>query len=407
MDDFLLIAVLLITLQIESVMSMMSGLKPKICVVGGGIHGASIAYHLSLLPNPPEITIIERSQGNSASYKAGGFLAREWGSGPTVQLHRKSFDLHEKLAEDLSLTSYRRLPVVGVSQRDGYAAPSWLDGIASTEKLVGEAAQVTPAELTSRMIEEAVQKGAKVIEDTAVGCETTPEGKVKGVKLEKHGTVECDKMVVTLGTWSGVICEDWFSCPIPMQGIKSTSLVYNEIPEIKSEPYACFCDEDKFSCHLELYPRPDGTLYICGCGGSDYVSGDRLRAGGDCFDPADIKEDPRRVVAATKALGFMSKTFAEKYAPMVTQACMRPCPSDGLPVMSEIPGFEGAFTSCGHNCWGILWAPIAGKAMSELIMSGDNSQSVLDLAPFHISRFFDAKQGRGKKVGTTPIGEQW
>lgn len=385
----------------------MSKSKIKVCVVGGGIHGASTAYHLSLMPNAPEITIVERSQGSSASYKSGGFLAREWGSGSTIQLHQKSFDLHEKLAEDLSLQSFRRIPVVGVSQREGHAAPSWLDGVATTEDLAGAAAQVTPAELTSRMIEEAVKKGAKVVADTAIGCEIGGDGKVKGIKLQNHDPIECDKMIVTLGTWSGVICEDWFSTPIPMQGIKSTSVVYNDIPEIKAEPYAAFCDEDRYSCHLELYPRPDGSLYICGCGGSDYVSGDRLRSGGDCYDPADIKEDPKRVTAATKALGYMSKTFAEKYEPSQVQACMRPCAQDGLPVMSEIPGYEGAYVSCAHNCWGILWSPIAGKAMAELMMSPDNKQSTLDLSPFHISRFFTAKKGRGKKVGDMPIGEQW
>lgn len=399
---FFVLVVHLITCHIAESM-----IKTKVCIVGGGIHGASVAYHLSLLSSPPEITIIERSKGSSASYKSGGFLAREWGSGSTIQLHRKSFDLHEKLAEDLSLTSFRRIPVVEVSQQDGPAAPSWLDGVATTEEMAGPAAQVTPAELTSRMIEEAVKKGAKVIEDIATGCETEPDGKVKGIKTANSGIVDCDKMIITLGTWSGVVCEDWFQSPIPMQGIKSTSVVYNDIPEIRAEPYAAFCDEDNFSCHLELYPRPDGSLYICGCGGSDYVSGDRLRAGGDCYDPADIKEDPKRVVAATKALGYMSNTFASKYKPSQAQACMRPCPQDGLPVMSEIPGYEGAYVSAGHNCWGILWAPIAGKAMSELMMSSDNKQSTLDLSPFHISRFFSTKKGRGKKVGDAPIGEQW
>ena len=136
-----LIFALLVIAQIERVMSSIDHMKPKMCVVGGGIHGASIAYHLSLFPEAPDITIVERSKGSSASYKAGGFLAREWGSGPTIQLHHKSFDLHEKLAKDLSLTSYRRIPVVGVSQRDGFAAPSWLDGIAATEELAGAAAR--------------------------------------------------------------------------------------------------------------------------------------------------------------------------------------------------------------------------------------------------------------------------
>jgi glycine/D-amino acid oxidase-like deaminating enzyme len=397
-------------------MSALTNRPQRVVIVGGGIHGASIAYHLSLGAAPPDITIVERSQGSSASYKSGGFLAREWGSGPTVQLHQKSFDLHEKLAKELSLTSFRRIPVVSVSQRKGgKAAASWLDGHASTTELEGAAAQVTPAELTHRLIEEATKNGAKLVHATAVGCEHNEQGKVEGVVLSTGETLEADKMVVALGPWSGVVCEDWFDAPIPMQGIKSTSLLYTGIPEIKAEPFACFCDEDRFNCHLELYPRPDGSLYICGCGGSDYVSGDRLREGGDCFDPASVKENVMRVEAATSALGYISETFKTKYpTPSSAQACMRPCTSDGLPTMSEIPGFEGAYVSAGHNCWGILWAPICGKAVAALMTSHDGTQSVVDLSAFHIERFLDAskrqqkqKQNRGKTVGEIPIGEQW
>ena len=72
--------------------------------------------------------------------------------------------------------------------------------------------------------------------------------------------------------------EDWFGLPLPLDGVKSTSFAYNEVCEVVAEPYACFCEEDKNNCHLELYPRPNGELYVCGCGGSDYVNGDRLRA---------------------------------------------------------------------------------------------------------------------------------
>ena len=382
--------------------------KSHVAIVGGGIHGASIAFHLSKQIDAPKVTIVERSAGSSASYKAGGFLAREWGSGPTVQLHQKSFDLHVDLAKELNVESFRKLSVLSVRQKEGKSAASWLDGHAQTSELGGAAAQVTPSELTTKMINYAVSKGnTHVVHDTAVGYVGNEDGSVKGVKLAEGGVLEADKLVVALGTWTGVITEDWFGKPIPMQGIKSTSLVYEAIDEVKKDPYACFCDEDQFQCHLELYPRPDGSLYICGCGGSDYVSGDRLREGGDCFDPKDIKADPARVEAATNALGYMSQTFSTKYTPDVEQACMRPCTTDALPVMSEIPGNAGAYVSAGHNCWGILWAPISGKAMAELITSPDNSQETLDLSPFHISRFFSSKKQRGKAVGSSPVGEQW
>jgi fructoselysine-6-P-deglycase FrlB-like protein len=32
-----------------------------------------------------------------------------------------------------------------------------------------------------------------------------------------------------------------------------------------------FCDEDENACHLEIYPRNNGEIYVCGCGGSDII----------------------------------------------------------------------------------------------------------------------------------------
>ena len=73
-------------------------------ILGAGIHGASVAYYLStkfgIFP-----TVIERTSiAAAASGKAGGFLAREWGSGVTQQLHQVSFDMHEKLGKYCLMT---------------------------------------------------------------------------------------------------------------------------------------------------------------------------------------------------------------------------------------------------------------------------------------------------------------
>lgn len=57
---------------------------------------------------------------------------------------------------------------------------------------------------------------------------------------------------------------------------------------------------------LLLYHCNLGELYICGCGGSDTVEGDRLRKNGDCADAAMIEADPLRVAAAVASLHNMS-----------------------------------------------------------------------------------------------------
>lgn len=74
-----------------------SGSAQNVVILGAGIHGASIAYYLStkfgIFP-----TVVERTGiAAAASGKAGGFLAREWGSATTRELHQVSFDMHETL----------------------------------------------------------------------------------------------------------------------------------------------------------------------------------------------------------------------------------------------------------------------------------------------------------------------
>ena len=55
--------------------------------------------------------------------------------------------------------------------------------------------------------------------------------------------------------------------------------------------------------------------------------------------------------------------------------------------------------------WGILWAPVSGKAMSELLVDGKSS--CVDLSAFEPTRFAPKKTGRGRKRGEAPVGEQW
>ena len=41
---------------------------------------------------------------------------------------------------------------------------------------------------------------------------------------------------------------------------------------------------------------------------------------------------------------------------------------DNLPIIGRIPGTENGFLATGHRQWGILWGPLTGLAMAELLM---------------------------------------
>ena len=251
----------------DSIMASITSSR-RVVILGAGIHGCSTAFYLSKTYNILPIIIERSTVGAAASGKSGGFLARSWGNGVTRQLHELSFDLHESLAAELDVKSYRKVQTLSVDgNKKGTNNASWLDRKATSKVMDSNTAQVTPMELTQKLLDSALAKGATYMKATVTGIEIV-EQKVVGVKLEDGTIVGCSDVVVCLGPWSGVFCEDMFDMIFPMDGVKSTSIVYQNIEEINAEPFALFCAEDNNGCHLEVYPRSTGELYLCGLGGS-------------------------------------------------------------------------------------------------------------------------------------------
>lgn len=201
------------------------------------------------------IVIDREGVAAAASGKSGGFLAREWGSDSTRQLHQVSFDMHEELSKELNITSFRRLDTLSVNgNMKGTNIASWLDRNAVSKLMDSATAQVTPYELTDKLLSAAILKGAEFIRGTVTGVKLQ-NGKVAAVNIKDQDSIPTDNVVVCLGPWSGVFCEDFLGIPFPMEGVKSTSLLYSNLDEVKKEPFALFCEEDNNGCHLELYPR--------------------------------------------------------------------------------------------------------------------------------------------------------
>jgi len=424
----------------------------NIVVVGGGVQGTSVAYHLaqkhkassssSSSSTPLKITILEsKAPASAASGKGGGFMARSWGDGsPTQGLHHLAFDMYEDLAQTLGCVSYRKLPVLSVAPEGGGwigrhqtrpnddpMVPSWLDG-----KSIGQispmgygddTAQITPKEFVEQMLASS-KDDISVVLGTCTGVvvddtsnNTNEESRVTGVKFRPRGSdkdgeeeiLEADAVVVSAGPWS-CQAEDWFEgsgVQLPMEGVKSTSIVWKQ-PEGEDivDATALFCGEDyRFDTHLEVYPRPDGTIYICGIGGSDYITKDELKEG--AYREV-IEANKSRVRAASDSFRELSTVYQQKGELDRTQACMRPCPPDALPYMGVIPTYSNAYINAGHNCWGIAWAPACGIVMAELVLDGEATS--VDLSPFDPARFtpgIGKRGGRGRKRQGTSVGEQW
>ncbi|MGH6918039.1 MAG: NAD(P)/FAD-dependent oxidoreductase, partial [Geminicoccaceae bacterium] len=140
-------------------------------------------------------------------------------------------------------------------------------------------------------------------------------------------------------------------------------------------PHALFVEyeaEDGAAHAPEVFPRPDGTTYVCGLSSEAPLP----------LDPAAVATD----VDAQAKLQAMIRGFAPVLADaeiVAAQACYRPVSRDGLPLMGAVPGVAGAYVATGHSVWGMLNAPATGEAMAELITSGSTT---VDIAAFDPAR---------------------
>jgi glycine/D-amino acid oxidase-like deaminating enzyme len=364
----------------------------RIVICGGGAIGVSIAYFLSRRGAQP--VVIERhAVAGSASGKSGGFLARDWCRGSALDaLARRSFDLHGELAEKLGNPwSYRRLETYsGHAAENGRVRNTtpfpWLSGRVGITGRIGSPATtalVEPRAFTTGLMAAAETEGAILRLDTVASLMRGPDGAVHGVMLDSGESVEADAVVVAMGPWS-ILATRWLPLPA-VYGYKGHSLVYGSGDTTGAE--ALFLEYREASGEVlspEIFPRADGTTWMCAISASSTMPVDPAHVMGDEGAHARLETMCRNIAPALAARPIIAR-----------QACFRPVMEDGLPMIAPVKGAEGAYVATGHNVWGILNAPATGEAMAELILDG--AARHVDLAPFTPDRLprFDPARLRG------------
>ncbi|GAB5373739.1 MAG: FAD-dependent oxidoreductase [Acuticoccus sp.] len=347
----------------------------RIAVCGAGVIGASLAWYLTRAG--ADVTLIERyGPACAASGKSGGFLARDWCDGDALEaLARRSFDLHGELAGRIDADwGYRPMTTYA-----GYAVPddtfgpvAWTERVAITQRLGGPdtTAQVVPARFTDALVSDAVARGARHLTGTVDGIEAGSAGAVTGVRVD-GAVLPFEAVVVAMGPWS-ILAALWLPLP-PVYGIKGHSLVFRTDDRLPAEALFLECRDGEGEASPEIFPRPDGTTYVCALSSQTPMP----------LDPTEVGPDPGAFARLEAMCARLSPVLAD--SPVVArQACYRPVSRDGRPLIGRIPGAPGAYIATAHSVWGILNAPATGEAMAELIETGRTTH--VDLAPFDPGR---------------------
>jgi glycine/D-amino acid oxidase-like deaminating enzyme len=170
-----------------------------------------------------------------------------------------------------------------------------------------------------------------------------------------------------------------------MYGIASSSVIFKPPKQVQIKAQGCFCDKDPSTgTHLELYPRPDNTVYVCGIGGSPHLQKEEIvKLRGSTVEFNQARKE-KVLLALERVLEGQVMPDIKDESAFTFQCCMRPCAPDALPILGRLNSTENVTFCTGLNCWGITYSPACGWILSKLLLAG---KSPLNLEAFSPARF--------------------
>lgn len=368
--------------------------RAEAVIVGGGVVGCAVAYFLAR--NGMRPVLIEREGvGSCASGFAAGLLNPLNGHGipgPLESLAQESFVLHAELAEQVKEETgidpqLRTLSCIWtafseqetqelqqlfqLAQRlDGFRA-QWLDGreVRSLEPRVSQLVtkgmyvegtrQVASYEYTLALAQAAEKHGAILRHGTVEGL-IRANGAVSGVALQGE-ELACEKVVLAMGPWTGQ-AEMWLGVPVPVSPLKGQILrLESSGPALEHAFYR--------SGGGYISPKPDGLIW---------VGTTEERVG---FDHRPTVEARKAIMSgALKVLPALSEASLA-----LQTACLRPLSEDGMPIVGEVPGWDGVYIATGAGRKGILLGPAMAQAAADLLTSGHTDLSIKAFSPARFS----------------------
>jgi 4-methylaminobutanoate oxidase (formaldehyde-forming) len=378
--------------------------RARVVVVGGGVIGCSIAYHLAHA-GWTDVVVLERDRLTSGTtWHAAGLMTCFGSTSETsTAIRLYSRDLYARLeaetgqatgfkpvglieaaADEARLEEYRRvaafqrhlgLEVHEISPREMSDLFPWArtDDLLAGFHVPGDG-RVNPVDLTTALAKGARQLGVRVVEGVAVTDVRVDRGRVTGVATTQ-GDVECEYVVNCTGMWArelgarnGVV--------IPNQAAEHYYLITDTIEGL--DPNApVFEDPASYG-----YYREEGGGMMVGL--FEPVAAPWRVEG----IPADFSFG--RIPPDWDRMGpFLEKAMSR--VPVTLEAGVRTffCGPESFtpdlaPAVGEAPGIRNYFVAAGMNSVGVLSAGGLGRVLAEWITTG---RPDVDVTGFNVDRF--------------------
>ncbi|APO76302.1 FAD dependent oxidoreductase protein [Rhizobium etli 8C-3] len=350
--------------------------KRHVIVVGAGIIGASIAWHLAKAG--AAVTVVAEETGGVATPNSFAWINASWGNPEFYfRFRRRSMAQWKRLAAELpgmplswcggicwdlprdQLEAFAkehggwgygvsRIERSEISRREPY-----LENAPDFALAVAEEGAVEPVAAARMMLADAEARGAKFI-GAAVGSLIRSGDHIAGV-VTSQGLIDADHVVLACGAGS-----------VPIAASAGITLPVEAPPGliVHSRPFEKRLNGLVIARELHMRQTTEG----------------RIIAGSD-FAGSDPGEDRKATAAALFAKVKASLLETEALTMDFLTVGYRPTPQDGFPIIGDC-GIGGLYIAVMHS--GVTLAPLVGMLAANEILSGATDES---LEPFRLSRF--------------------
>lgn len=368
--------------------------KARAVVIGGGVSGCSVAYHLAKAGWTDVVVMERRKLTSGTTWHAAGLIGQLRGSANMTRLAKYSADLYRRLEAEtgvatgmkqvgsfsVALTAerheelLRQATVARIFDVEVHeVSPTEVKSrypLLNIEGVVGAVAlpldgQCDPANIAMALAKGARMRGAQVFENTVVTKVTTADGRVTGVDYETSdgpGHIAADVIVNCGGMWgrdlaaqNGVTlplhaCEHFYLITEPVPGIDLN------LPVLRVPDECAYYKQDAGKMMLGAFEpkaKPWGMEGIR----KDFEF-DTLPEDWDHFMPILEMATNRMPLFETAGI----HTFfngPESFTP------------DDRYYLGEAPEVKGYWIAAGYNSIGIVSSGGAGQALAHWITEGE------------------------------------
>lgn len=368
-----------------------------IVIIGGGVMGASAAYHLAKR-GAKNIVLLEKEDffGTGATGRCAGGVRYQFSTEINVKLSQESLPMIEHFKEETGQdVSYVQCGYLLIATNDGDAAtfkhnvelqnrlgvPTQLlsgddvrarlpqmnfdDAIAGTFNQ--KDGIVDPNGIVMGYILAAQKMGVQAVTDAEVTGITVSGGEIRAVQTNL-GEIQTRTILNAAGPWAGLIGQ-MAGVSLPIVPLRRQMFTTNPLPEVPAD-FPFVIDFAK-----SLYFHREGEGLLIGMSNQNEKPG---------FDQ-NVDEDFELVnlEAAIERMPLVEKASRASH-----WAGLYEVTPDAHPIYggTDVKGFTVCTGFSGH---GFMHGPVSGKLMSEYILDG--SYSTLDVSMLDLKRFEEGR----------------